>query len=149
MLIYINCKFTIRKVINNKDKNHKSSVLTISRSDIIRFGNYLYEDNFGLKRKYDKYLEIKNSYSGYEKISDELFKWIERTLNYYVSTKKMTPNESYKQLIDNIDYYYMMDEEDNNFLEFGEILKYSDVNKLSKDLSDLSSLDFNEVFYEI
>jgi hypothetical protein len=62
MLIYINCKFTIRKVINNKDKNHKSSVLTISRSDIIRFGNYLYEDNFGLKRKYDKYLEIKNSY---------------------------------------------------------------------------------------
>lgn len=61
----------------------------------------------------------------------------------------MSTNESYRQLIDDIDYYYMMDEEDNDFVEFAKILKYSDVNKLSKDLSDLSSLDFNEVFYEI
>jgi hypothetical protein len=93
--------------------------------------------------------EIKNSYSGYEKISDEFFKWIERTLNYYISSKKMSPNESYKQLIGDIDYYYMMDEEDNDFVEFAKILKYLDVNKLSKDLSYLSSLDFDEVFYEI
>lgn len=62
MLNSIGCKFTISKVINNKEKNHRSSVLKISSSDIIRFGKYLYEDNFGLSRKFKKYLEIKESY---------------------------------------------------------------------------------------
>lgn len=92
--------------------------------------------------------EIKNSYSGYMKISDEIFKWIERTLNYYISSKKMTPNESYKQLIDDIDFYYMMDEEDVEFVEFAEMLDYSVVDNLSSDLSDLNTIEFNEVFYE-
>lgn len=58
----LNCKFSVRKVINNKEKNYKSSVFNISSGDIIRFGNYIYEDFFGLKRKYDKFTAISNSY---------------------------------------------------------------------------------------
>ncbi|MBN2776738.1 MAG: hypothetical protein JXR36_03805 [Bacteroidales bacterium] len=128
--------------------NQGSYEVEFDKGGLIRDGKIIpqiKDKNF----KANPFNEIKNSYNGYGNISDELFKWVERTLNYYVSTKKMTPNESYKQLIDDIDYYYMMDEENNNFLEFVEILKYSDANKLSKDLSDLSSLDFNEVFYKI
>lgn len=58
----IGCKFYIKKVVNNKEKNHTSSVFIISSSYIVKFGTYLYEDLFGLERKYYKYLEIKNSY---------------------------------------------------------------------------------------
>ena len=58
----IGCKYYIKRVINNKEKNHTSSVFFISSSYIIKFGSYLYEDLFGLERKYEKYLEIKNSY---------------------------------------------------------------------------------------
>lgn len=93
--------------------------------------------------------EIKNSYSGYEKISDELFKWVEKKLIYYISNEKMTPNESYNKLINDIDHYYMMDEKDSDFIKFSKSLKYSNSNKLLKDLFYLSTIDFNEVFNEI
>ena len=58
----INCKFKIKRIINNKQKNYKSSCFAISSGDIIRFGNYIYEDFFGLDRKYKKFIEIKESY---------------------------------------------------------------------------------------
>ena len=58
----------------------------------------------------------------------------------------MTPRISFEKLMDDIDYYFIMDEEDENFIEFGEILKYTDLNKLSKDLTKLISLDFDDVF---
>lgn len=58
----IGCKYYIVKVINNKKKNHKSSYFKVSSGHIIRFGNYIYADFFGLERKYKKFIEIKNSY---------------------------------------------------------------------------------------
>ena len=52
--------------MESKKKNgniHIHSLVLISnKEDVIKFGNYLYSDNFiGLKRKYEKYLHIKNS----------------------------------------------------------------------------------------
>lgn len=38
-----------------------SLVLISNKKDILKFGGYLYSGDFiGLKRKYEKYLEIKN-----------------------------------------------------------------------------------------
>ena len=128
--------------------NQGSYEVEFDKGGIIRNGKIIpkiKEKNFSV----NLFSDMKNSYSGYGKISDELFKWVERTLKYYMSDKKMSPIESYKKLIDDIDYYYMMDSEASDFIEFAKMLKYSDMNKLSDDLSDLSSLDFNDVFYEI
>ena len=39
-----------------------SLVLISNKKDVLKFGHYLYSDNFvGLKRKYQKYLEIKKN----------------------------------------------------------------------------------------
>jgi len=127
--------------------NRGSYEVEFDRGGLIRNGKIIPKL---IDKKYFHHLnsfkEIKNSYDGYKLISDELFKWIERTLNYYIREKNMTPQISFEKLTEDIDYYFMMDEEDKNFIEFGKILKYTDLNKLSKDLTKLISLDFDEVF---
>lgn len=59
----IGCKYYVRQVVNRKKEDHKSSCFKLSCGDIIRFGNYIYDDNFGLTRKYEKFNEIKESYT--------------------------------------------------------------------------------------
>ena len=93
--------------------------------------------------------DIKNSYFAYNTISDEIFKWIERSLNYYISTNKMTPNDSYNKIVEDIEYYYYMDVEDDEFIDFGKTLKYNDLDKLHKDLNTLTNISIDECFYEI
>lgn len=127
--------------------NQGSYEIEFDKGGLIRNGKIIpkFKDkSFEIK----SYNEIKNSYSLYQNISDELFKWVERTLKYYISNKKMKPIQSHKQLIDDIDYYYMMDEEDEELIEFAKLLKYSDTGKLIEDLSDILILNFNDVFYE-
>ncbi len=58
----IGCNFRIRRIINNKNKNYRSSTFQISSGHIIKFGNYIYSDFFGLGRKYNKFIEIRDSY---------------------------------------------------------------------------------------
>jgi hypothetical protein len=57
-------KYKIKKVESKKKNGNihiHSLVLISNKEDVIKFGNYLYSDNFiGLKRKYEKYLNIKN-----------------------------------------------------------------------------------------
>lgn len=49
------------KVLLNKTKKSKSSVIRILALDIIKLCDYIYSgEQFGYKRKYDKYLLIKN-----------------------------------------------------------------------------------------
>jgi hypothetical protein len=103
------------------------------------------------EKKYslNKYIDIKNSYFGYSTISDEIFKWVERTLNYYIQQKKMLPNDAYDKIVEDIEYFYYMDEEDGDFIEFSKTLKYDNFNKLYGDLSELNNISFDECFYEI
>lgn len=64
-------KYTIRKsvILTNSSTSGKpssySDVRITNRQDIIKFGEYIYQnyenDKIGLERKYNKYLEIKNS----------------------------------------------------------------------------------------
>jgi hypothetical protein len=58
-------KYKIKKVESKKKNGNihiHSLVLISNKEDVIKFGNYLYSDNFiGLKSKYEKYLHIKNS----------------------------------------------------------------------------------------
>jgi hypothetical protein len=82
-------------------------------------------------------------------LSDEIFKWIERTLYYYITTNKMTPIDTYNKLVCDIEYYSYMDIEDEEFIEFGDSLNYSDLNLLKKDLNKLTLISFDECFYEI
>ena len=56
----INCSFVINKT---KKERSKSSIIRVTNKDILKFGKFLYEDFFGLKRKYGKYLIIKDSYN--------------------------------------------------------------------------------------
>jgi hypothetical protein len=62
---YLGIKYKIKKRENvNKSGNiHMHSLVLISnKKDVLKFGDYLYSDNFvGLKRKYQKYLEIKKN----------------------------------------------------------------------------------------
>lgn len=53
------CKYEVRRVVNSKSK---SSLFRICNISILKFGNFIYDDFFGLKRKYFKFLEIKESY---------------------------------------------------------------------------------------
>jgi hypothetical protein len=55
-----NCKFKIEKI---KKEKSKSSIIRITNKDILKIGEFLYEDFFGLKRKYEKFLIIKESYN--------------------------------------------------------------------------------------
>jgi hypothetical protein len=61
ILKLLDCKYEIRKVINKKGKS-KSSLIRITNKDIIKFGDYIYDDFFGLERKFKIYKIIKNSY---------------------------------------------------------------------------------------
>lgn len=57
----LGCKYHI---IKSKFKGGKSSTFKMcNKNSILSFGTYIYEDFFGIKRKYDKFLEIKSSYS--------------------------------------------------------------------------------------
>lgn len=58
-----NFKYSIRRVVNNKSKGHKSSVFKLSTKNIPGFGEYIYDDFFGLERKYFKFKKIINSYT--------------------------------------------------------------------------------------
>lgn len=55
----LNIKYRIDKIKNLKSK---SSMFRICNKDIITFGNYIYEDFFGLRRKLDKFNNIVKSY---------------------------------------------------------------------------------------
>jgi hypothetical protein len=55
----IGCKYEIRRINNNKSK---SSLIRVTNKDIIKFGESIYEDFFGLNRKYENYKTIKESY---------------------------------------------------------------------------------------
>ena len=61
---YLCIKYKIKKVESKKKNGNihiHSLVLISNKEDVIKFGNYLYSDNFiGLERKYEKYLHIKN-----------------------------------------------------------------------------------------
>jgi intein/homing endonuclease len=61
---YLDIKFKIKKreQVNKSGNIHRHSLVLISnKKDILKFGDYLYSDNFiGIERKYKKYLEIKN-----------------------------------------------------------------------------------------
>jgi hypothetical protein len=61
---YLNIDYKIKKIENvNKNGNiHLHSLVLISnKKGVLKFGDYLYSDDFiGLKRKYEKYLDIKN-----------------------------------------------------------------------------------------
>jgi hypothetical protein len=54
----LGCKYEIRKIENR----YKSSCIRITNKDILTFGDYLYDDFFGLDRKFNKFKEIKESY---------------------------------------------------------------------------------------
>jgi hypothetical protein len=58
----INYKIKKREKINKNGNIHLHSLVLISnKKDVLKFGDYLYSDDFiGLKRKYEKYLHIKN-----------------------------------------------------------------------------------------
>lgn len=57
-------EYKIKKIekVNKSGNTHMHSLALISnKKDVLKFGDYLYRDDFvGLKRKYEKYLEIKN-----------------------------------------------------------------------------------------
>lgn len=61
---YLGIEYKIKKreKINKSGNIHMHSLVLISnKKDVLKFGDYLYSDDFiGLKRKYEKYLEIKN-----------------------------------------------------------------------------------------
>lgn len=56
---YMDIKCSSYKRISKKSSY---SIFRITNKDIIKFGNYIYEDFFGLVRKYNKFKLIKNSY---------------------------------------------------------------------------------------
>lgn len=55
-------KYSIKQ--KTQKKNHKYSIIYITKKDILTFGNYIYHnydnDNIGIKRKYEKFLKIIN-----------------------------------------------------------------------------------------
>jgi hypothetical protein len=61
---YLNIDYKIKKreKINKNGNIHLHSLVLISnKKDVLKFGDYLYNGDFiGLKRKYEKYLHIKN-----------------------------------------------------------------------------------------
>lgn len=60
---HLGIEYKIKKIekVNKSGNIHMHSLVLISnKKDVLKFGNYLYSDDFiGLKRKYEKYLEIK------------------------------------------------------------------------------------------
>ena len=138
--------FQIKVKPDDVNWNQGSYEVEFDKGGVIRNGKIIptIKDK---KYMVNSYNQIKNSHSEYKTISDELFKWIERTLNYYITQKKMTPNDSYNKLINDIDYFYSLDEEDRHLTEFSEDMKYNNISKLSKDLFTLLSINFNQVFY--
>lgn len=91
--------------------------------------------------------QIRSSYSGYENVSNSILEWIVRTMNYYVNYNKMNIHNSFERLSSDIDYYYMMSDDDSELLDFAQTLKIS-VEKLENDLLILSALSFDEVVIE-
>jgi len=61
----IKCKHSTGRQQSNTGSR---SFIRITSKDIIIFGDYIYDDFFGLKRKYYKYVDIKNSYNLPKKI---------------------------------------------------------------------------------
>ena len=55
----IGCRFKIEKT--NKE-NSKSSIIRITNKDILKLGHFIYDDFFGLSRKYEKFKLIEDSY---------------------------------------------------------------------------------------
>lgn len=55
----IGCGFKIEKT--NKE-NSKSSIIRITNKDILKLGHFIYDDFFGLSRKYEKFKLIEDSY---------------------------------------------------------------------------------------
>lgn len=66
LCLKLDIKYTIKrtKIINKKtNKENKSSVIRILGKEIIKLGDFIYQDEqFGLTRKQNKYKQIKQSY---------------------------------------------------------------------------------------
>jgi len=76
----------VYKVYKYKRKNGNSSLLSISNKwDIIKLGEYLYKDSeeIRLERKYEKYLEIKNS-----NINKRMPKWSKEECGFLLENYK-------------------------------------------------------------
>lgn len=60
---YLNIKYNIKRTYNTKSSY--SIIRITNKNGIIKFGDYVYsnydDDEIGLNRKYDKYMQIKNS----------------------------------------------------------------------------------------
>jgi len=137
--------FTIKVNPDYVRWNQGSQEVEYDRGGIIRNGIIIPED------KDKEYLvksaeRIKESTYDSENINIPVFKWIERTINYYLKTMNYT--DAYDKLIEDIEYFENMDEEDNEYVEFAKELKYSDLDKYHKDLRKLSTSIFFEDLYE-
>ena len=51
-------------------------------------------------------------------VSEELVKWLVRTVDYYIRVEKLTAKDSFEKLVTDIDYYYMLSSDDKKFKEF-------------------------------
>jgi len=140
--------FEIKVKPEDVNWNQGSYEVEFDKGGIIRGGRIIPKV---VDKKYlvNPFTAIKQSFYKYNDVDDELFKWIERTLNYYITSKKMNPIDSYNKLVEDIEYYFYLDTDDKDFTEFGTILKYNDFNKLNKDLNKLTTISFDECFYEI
>jgi len=128
--------------------NQGSYEVEFDKGGLIRNGKIIAKTR---EKKYsiNPYTDIKKSFFSFENISDDIFKWIERTLMYYISNKKMTPNDSYNKIVEDIEYFCYMDIEEDEFIEFGKSMNYNDLDKLQTDLNKLTNISFDECFYEI
>jgi len=63
LLSKLNIKFSIKRIKNKR--NSSSYIRSFGRKNLIKLGNYIYQnyeqDKIGLDRKYNKFIEIKNS----------------------------------------------------------------------------------------
>lgn len=104
----LNIKYKISRVINSKEKNHRSSYIRVTKYDSLRkIHEYLYPSGYeiGLKRKYDKSIDM-------------------------IKNKPMIEHNTEPLILDDIKHYL----ETMNYMEIGEKLNCSDrkVRRFSK-----------------
>jgi len=137
--------FTIKVKPEYVNWNQGSQEVELDGGGIIRNGIIIPE------HKEQEYLvksaeRIKESTLYSENINIDIFKWIERTINYYLKTMNYT--DAYDKLIEDIEYFENLDEENNEYIEFAKELKYDDLDKFHKDLRNLSTSIVLEDLYE-
>lgn len=71
----IGVKYIIKKTINKKNNNKYSQFIIYRHECVIKYGDFLYENSpFGLKRKKDKFYNIKNTINSRPKFIIQCFK---------------------------------------------------------------------------